>query len=241
MHIHGIVLRCGLACGLALVMLVSCKSLDTYQVRMPETRGTQVAVLAIEVPANALAEGESATFDIAFEIGLRGDVVRSSMRATTRTDLQDSILEQHRQWIYAVATRQRPCAASTYAGVQRIAFTRTAGKLAMALEPARVERELESVPAEWVAARSMADLKPDSIRLPAYPRAALLDGSEGIVGVLFEFDADGRAKNAFPVNVANDRWGFTQAALATVARYQLKEPPGRTVRACQTFQFTLSR
>lgn len=224
-----------------LAALAACKSLDTYQVRMPEVRGTQIAVLAIEVPANALAEGERASFDIAFEIGLRGEVVRSSMQATTRADLQDTILEQHRQWIYAVATREAPCAASTFAGVQRIAFTRTGGRLAMALEPARVERPLENVRADWFAARSMADLKPDSIRLPEYPRAALLEGVEGTVGIMFEFDADGRAGNAFSVNIANDRWGLTQAALATVKRYELKEPPGRTLRACQTFEFRLAR
>lgn len=223
--------------GFALGALAGCTSLDTYQVQAPETLGSQVAVLAIEVPASALTEGETATFDIAFEIGWRGNVERSSMRATSRADLQDTILAQHRQWIYAVATRREPCAATTYAGVQHIALTRTGGRLSMALEPARVERQIEYSKAEWIAA--MGRLRPESIRPPVYPDAALREGGQATVGVMFEFGPDGKARDAFAVNVANDRWGMTKAALAAVQRYELKEPPGRAIRGCQTFEFKL--
>ena len=99
-----------------------------------------------------------------------------------------------------------------------------------AARAARVERQIEYSKAEWIAA--MGRLRPESIRPPVYPEAALREGGQATVGVMFEFGPDGKARDAFAVNVANDRWGMTKAALAAVQRYELKEPPGRAIRGC---------
>jgi outer membrane biosynthesis protein TonB len=80
-------------------------------------------------------------------------------------------------------------------------------------------------------------IKPESVVLPPYPGRALPDRAQGVVGVLFEFGPDGKVQDAFAVNGVTDRWGMTEAALATVRRYELREPPGRTVLACQSFEF----
>lgn len=217
--------------------LPACKTTDTQRIELPERLGAPIGVLAIELPTGALADGEAATFDIEFEIGWRGTVERSSMRAASRPDLQDAVLTQHRQWVYAVATRSRPCAAVKFVGVQHIAISRTGSRLAMPLEPARVERRVDVVEAEWIG--GVDKLRPESVTAPEYPRDALLAGAYGTVGVMFEFGMDGKARDAFTINAVNDRWGMTKAALATVSRYQLKEPPVRPLKACQTFEFTL--
>jgi hypothetical protein len=50
---------------------------QTYQVRMPEVPGTQIHAVEPALPAGALAEGQSASCDIKFDIDLRGRVTRS--------------------------------------------------------------------------------------------------------------------------------------------------------------------
>jgi hypothetical protein len=67
----------------------------------------------------------------------------------------------------------------------------------------------------------------------------MLENAQGRIGVIFEFGPEGKARNAFSVNGVNDRWGLTRAAIDTVSRYELIEPPGRTLLACQTFKFEL--
>jgi outer membrane biosynthesis protein TonB len=233
MHLHRQIVL-----ALCALLVAACKSVavDPYRIDLPDRLGVPIAVLELEVPAAALQENETARFDIEFEVDLRGHVERSRTTASTRPDLDQRILEQHRQWIYAISTRTNPCVANAFVGTQHVEFTRRDGKVSMALEPARVERNVSRAAAEWVAATM--PLKPETARLPSYPRQALLDKVHGTVGVMFEFGPDGKAHDAFAVNGVLDRWGLARAAVDTVSRYELKEPPGRTVLACQTFAFT---
>jgi len=233
MHLHR-----PIVIGLCTLLVAACKSVavDPYRIDLPDRIGVPIAVLQLEVPVAALQENETARFDIEFQVDLRGRVERSRTTASTRPDLDQKILEQHRQWIYAISTRADPCVATAFVGTQHVEFTRRDGKLSMALEPARVERNVSRAAAEWVAAKMQ--LKPETARLPAYPRQALLDHVHGTVGVMFEFGPDGKAHDAFAVNGVLDRWGLARAAVDTVSGYELKEPPGRTVLACETFAFT---
>jgi hypothetical protein len=110
---------------------------------MPEVLGAPAVVLSPEVPAGAIADGELARFEIGFTIDLRGAVVESRIESTTRPDLADAVLAQHRQWIYAVATRENPCQLRRFRGVQSIEVQRLDGKLVASGEPARVIEVIE--------------------------------------------------------------------------------------------------
>jgi hypothetical protein len=213
-------------------------------VELPEGIGVPVAVIQLELPSGALADKETASFDIQFEINVRGVVVQSKIQASSRPDLAARILEQHRQWIYSVASRATPCRAVAFRGIQHIEVARSDGKLSMTLEAARVEEEIAVLSAIELHPTSGADkpalrLKASSRVIPKYPLKAIIDGVEGTIGVIFEFGPDGKARDPLIVNGGTDRWGLTDAALQMVSRYELEEPPGRTVVACQTVDFKI--
>jgi outer membrane biosynthesis protein TonB len=231
-------LRFASTAGLAALLLVGCATSrgPRHQIELPDRAGVPIGVLEFEVPASALREGETAHFDVEFEVDMRGRVQESHMTSSSHPDMDTKILADHKQWIYAVSSRAKPCTAERFVGTQAIEFTRRDGKLAMKLEPARVDRTLEEVSAENVASFA---LKPESMRTPAYPRAAALDGVYGTIGVIIEFGPDGKVRSAFPLNGSGDRWGLTRTVMETVSRYELKNPPGRTVLVCQPFVFTL--
>jgi len=211
------------------------------RIEMPEVLGTPVAILAPELPAGALADGESARFEIAFTIDLRGTVVESRLASTTRPDLADAMLAQHRQWIYAVATRNDPCRMQRFRGVQTIEVQRREGKLAASSGPARVIEVLARRDA--VRVDGEASLQPVNYRHVmgsiGYPRQALLDGIQARFAVVAIFGADGAVKDTYPVNAAYDRYGFAQSAMNAVRRLKVEPPPGHEFMACIPVNFQL--
>jgi outer membrane biosynthesis protein TonB len=225
--------------GASALLLIGCAQPrgPGYQIDVADRIGAPLAVMELEVPAAALKEGETARFDIEFQVDMQGRVQGSSVKASTRPDLNQQILEQHKHWIYAVAPRARPCLAQTFAGTQQIEFARHSDKLAMQLYGARVDRALERLASEW--AYSKASLKPESARMPEYTRLALIDGVQETVGVMFDFGPDGKASNVRPINFDGDRWGLMRQAVEAVSSWELRNPPGRTIHACHEFKFTL--
>lgn len=211
------------------------------RIEMPEVLGTPVAILAPELPAGTLADGEGARFEIAFTIDLRGAVVESRIESTTRPDLADAMLAQHRQWIYAVATRGDPCRMQRFRGVQTIEVQRRDGRLAASGEPARVIEVLARRDA--VRVDDDASLRPVNYRHVmgsiVYPSQALRDRIQARFAVIAIFGADGAVKDAYPVNAAYDRYGFAQNAMNAVRRLKVEPPPGREFLACIPIDFQL--
>lgn len=209
-------------------------------IEMPEVLGTPVVVLALELPQGSVQPGETASFDIAFSIDLRGAVTESRIESTSRSDLADSVLATHKQWIYAVATRAEPCATRRFRGLQRIAVTQREGKLVSAAEPARVVEELETRRSERVdsGTPSVANYR-DAMLSIAYPRAALQQGVEARLALIVQFSAEGAVVDAFPVNAAYDRWGFAKSAMQAARRLRMDPPPQRALTTCVLIDFRI--
>lgn len=211
------------------------------RIELPEVLGAPVVIVAPELPSGAVTEGERARFDIAFEVDLRGTVVQSRIESTTRPDLADAMLAQHRQWIYAVATRGDPCRMQRFRGVQTVEVQRRDGRLAASGEPARVIEVLAQCDAERVDHRD--SLHPVNYRhvmssIP-YPRQAMIDGIQASFAVIAIFGADGAVKDTYPVNAAYDRYGFAQNAMTAVRRLKVEPPPGREFMSCIPINFLL--
>jgi hypothetical protein len=211
------------------------------RIEMPEVLGAPVVVLAPELPAGAIADGELARFDIGFTINLRGAVVESRIESTTRSDLADAVLAQHRQWIYAVATREDPCRLRRFRGVQSIEVQRLDGKLVASGEPARVIDVIE------VRITPRANSR-NALQIPnyrqvlgsiAYPRQAMVEGAQARFALLVTFDTDGNVKDTYPVNAAYDRYGFAQNAMNAARRLKADPPPSQAVMACIPIDFLL--
>lgn len=211
------------------------------RIEMPEVLGTPVAVVPPELPGGTLSPGQTATFDIAFRIDARGNVVDSSLLASSHPDLAPAVLATHRKWIYAVATRQDPCRITRFAGTQRIAVTLKDGKPIAALDPATVIERLGAQTAPQVvrdAGLTVPNYRSVISSLP-YPREALRQGVEARLALLVDFGADGSVVDAFPVNAAYDRWGFAESAIKVARRLKAEPPPGRAMRACIPIDFRL--
>jgi TonB family protein len=211
------------------------------RIEMPEALGAPVVVLAPELPAGVIAVGERAQFDIGFRINLRGEVVESRIESTTRPDLADAMLAQHRQWIYAVATREDPCRLRRFRGAQAIEVQRLEGKLVASSEPARVLEVLEV----RVTPRINSG---NALQIPnyrqvlgsiAYPRQAMVEGAQARFALLVTFDTDGSVKDIFPVNAAYDRYGFAQNAMNAARRLKADPAPSQAVMACIPIDFLL--
>jgi outer membrane biosynthesis protein TonB len=211
------------------------------RIEMPEVLGSPVAILAPELPAGAIADGEVARFDIAFTIDLRGAVTESRVESTNRPDLAAAMLAQHRQWIYAVATREQPCRMQRFRGVQPIEVQRRDGKLTASSAPARVVEVLARQSAERFDNR--ASIRPVNLQHVmgsiAYPGQAIRDRIEARFAVIALFGTDGAVKDTYPVNAAYDRYGFAQNAMIAVRRLKLEPPPAREFTACIPIDFLL--
>lgn len=245
-------LRCVLAGSLAIV-LTACAVTDPHaplrprpdgpdaRIFLPRVLGMPLAILAPEVPAGTIAAGERVRFEIAFSIDLRGAVTESVMQSTSRPDLADAMLAQHRQWVYAVATSASgPCNIVRFRGVQTIEVERVGSKLVARGEPAHVLEVLAGIAAQ--------DIKADTLSVPnyqstmtsiVYPRSALLTGHERSLSMIIVFGPDGAVKDAFPVNDAFDPHGFGASALRAVRQLKMEPPPQRDLAACAPIDFLL--
>jgi TonB family protein len=212
---------------------------DAKRVELPDRLGKPVLVVAPELPAGALADGETASFEIEFTVDRRGQVTASHMVSSTHPALDDYILARHRQWLYAVATQEHLCATRRFRARQRIEVTQLGGKLSAPLAPAEVLEILQRV--EHPDLTSGATLRVPNYRRVMrdilYPTAALRAGVEARLALLVQFDADGRVSDVFPVNAAFDEWGFTHAAMAAARRLHADPPPGRSSTACVPVEF----
>lgn len=209
-------------------------------IEMPDVLGTPVVVLAPELPQGAVKAGETASFDIAFTIDLRGAVTESRIESTSRPDLADTILAVHKQWIYAVATRAEPCAARRFRGLQTIAVTQREGKLVSAAEPARVVEELETRRSERVDRGTVS--VPNyrvAMRSVTYPRAALDQGVEASLAIIVLFSTEGAVVDAFPVNAAYDPWGFAKSAMQASRQLRMEPPPQHAIAVCVPIEFRI--
>ncbi len=211
------------------------------RVFLPDVLGTPLAILAPELPVGAIATGERARFEIAFSIDLRGAVVESSMHSTTRPDLVDAMLAQHRQWVYAVATRAGgPCRVQRFRGVQTIDVQRVGDKLVADGVPARVVEVLSGMNAQKVDTGGVTIVNYRSVMGSIiYPRAAVLAGVEGSLSMIVVFGTDGAVKDAFPVNLAHEPYGFAQTALRAVRRLKADPSPPNDFTACVPVDFRL--
>jgi hypothetical protein len=95
---------------LAVAGLCACASAPNrpYQVDLPDRLGMPLAVLELEVSAAALQEGETAQFDIEFEIDLHGRVRHSSLRSASRPDLAASASGSMRSPRAPILARRAP-------------------------------------------------------------------------------------------------------------------------------------
>lgn len=244
--------RCLLLSSLA-VLLAACAVTDTNaplrprpdgpgaRIFLPRVLGMPLAILAPEVPAGTIAAAERVRFEIAFSINLRGAVTESVMQSTSRPDLADAMLAQHRQWVYAVATSASgPCNIVRFRGVQTIEVERVGGKLVASGEPAHVVEVIAGIAARDIAtdASSVPNYQSTMTSI-VYPRSALLAGHERSLSMIIVFGADGAVKDAFPVNDAYDPHGFGASALRAVRRLKMEPPPPSDVAACAPIEFLL--
>ena len=246
-------LRCLLLSSLT-VLLAACAVTETRsppalrpsvpggtKVMLPDVPGTPLAILAPELPAGAIATGERARFEIGFSIDLRGAVVESSMQSTTRPDLADAMLAQHRQWVYAVATSAGgPCRVQRFRGVQTIEVQRVGDKLVADGVPARVVEVIGGMNAQTVQKGSVTVPNYRAVMGSIiYPRAAVMAGVEASLSMIVVFGTDGGVKDAFPVNLAHEPYGFAQTGLRAVRRLKAEPPPPNDFTACVPVDFRL--
>ena len=211
------------------------------RVELPDVLGTPVVVVAPELSAVDLPEGARATFEIEFTIDLRGSVTGSNLRSSSHPALAEQVLAQHRSWVYAVATRDQPCRVTDFRGLQKIQIERSGGTLKAQLEPATVLERLgrRDYPKAGVPGTISVPNYRNVLAAMPYPAAAQRQGIEADLAVLIEFAHDGTVKDAFPVNAAYDKWGFTQAALRRVTALRMEPAPGQIVLTCVPLAFRL--
>ena len=135
--------RVGCIAFFAVFLLGTQAAAARQRVEMPLERDVPIALLAPELPAESLAEGEQLAVAIEFLVNLRGAVVKSRLLSSTHETLGQALLSQHGQWVYAVATTNDECTAMQFRGVQQIVIERKAGKLAIQAEPAEVTELLK--------------------------------------------------------------------------------------------------
>jgi hypothetical protein len=224
----------------ALLLFGACVAAAAGRVEMPSERGALVAMLALEVPAGSVAEGERVTAEIEFTVDLRGRVVDSHVRAASSPALGASLLEQQRQWVYAVAPRGDECtAAHAFRGVQRIAIERTNGKLHTELKPAEVIELREAN--RWLNAAEVATNVREVLARIRLPRRALLNNVDASFAVVIEFDAAGKVTDVYPINAAYDEYGMLQSAVKEFHLLQANPAvtQGRPVTVCSSVRFTV--
>lgn len=210
------------------------------RIELPDVLGVPVAVVAPELPQGALPEGGKAAFDIEFTVDVKGQVTASKIVASSDPRLDATVLEQHRRWLYAVATRDRPCSAAGYRGLQRFEVTRRDGKLGAEVAPARV--------LEVLSRGDRPNIQQGAVRVPnyravmsraEYPVAARRAGVEAKLALLVEFGADGVPTDVYPVNSAYDKWGFAAAGIQVARRLRAESDLGRPFTACLPITFLL--
>jgi outer membrane biosynthesis protein TonB len=209
------------------------------RVIMPQGRGTPVAMLAPELPAGSLAEGEQAVFEVAFTVDLRGRVTTSRLVSSTHATLGDRVVEQHRQWLYAVADRNDDCKVQRFSAVQSIVIARQKGKLRLGVEAAR---EIALLPTELGLQASegpLIDNYEAVFRSMSYPREAIVRGEGASFALIVEFGADGKATEVYPVNAFEDDFGFVDAALRAARRFEANQAvaKGRPFAVCLPVSF----
>ncbi len=211
------------------------------RVELPEALGVPVLIVSPELPAEAVAEGQRYTAVIDFSVSLKGEVVASRMASSSDPRWDELLLEQHRKWLYATATRDNMCALSRFRGLQRIEVIRTNGKLHAAAQPAEVVERFERAQVQTLDGQGkvrVPNYKEVLVRIP-YPRRALLSGVEARLAVVVEFDASGAVTDAYPVNAAYDEWGFARAAVESAKRMRGESDTGRPFQACVPVEFRL--
>jgi hypothetical protein len=208
------------------------------RIELPDVLGVPAAPNPPELPAGALLEGESARFDIAFEVDLRGRVIESRISSTNRPDLADAMLAEHRQWGYAVTTRDAPCRIHRYRAEQTIELQQREGALVAEALPARMNEIIEQRDAEWLKP-AVTNVREVMTSLN-YPRAALLAGAQADITVMVEFAPDGSVQHAYPAIGSFDRFGFGRSAAVTARRLKADPAPGRAFTACMAVSFRIS-
>jgi len=212
---------------------------ESRVIEMPDVVGTPVAIVALELPKDTLGEGEQARFDIEFAVDIRGAVTTSMILVSSHPSLNEEILKQHKAWKYSVATRREPCVITRFKGVQSLHVERRDGELKATLDPAEVVERLVAQQ-HVVSPQRLSSLKSNYYEVMnsiQYPPSALRAGVEASVAVLAEFSEDGAVHDAFPVNAAYDRWGFTVAAVDAAKKLKLQEPTGKSFIACVPLSF----
>lgn len=215
---------------------------DTAWLQLPGVLGTPISIIAPALPSGVLQIGDSATFEIDFQVDSRGTVVQAALHSATHPELGPDVLAAHREWIYAVATRFAPCKAQRFAGRQRIAIARSEGGLEAAAEPAAVTKILDP-PAKNAAADSGSAQIPSNyanvMGAIQYPRAALVAGVQASFSLIVEFGAEGHVVDAYPTSPLQDQWGFTAAALDGSRALRFDPPLGRSIKVCIPIDFKL--
>jgi hypothetical protein len=225
------------ACAIALMACAPAVARDGGN--LPLARGTPVAMMAPELPAGSLAEGEEAVFEIEFSVDLRGRVTTSRLVSSTHPALGDRVAEQHRQWLYAVAERNDDCSAKTFRAMQRIAIARQAGKLRLGVEAAHV---IELLPTELglqAAEGPRIDNLKTAFRAMGYPREALLRNAGASFALIVAFGADGKVTEAYAVNAYQDDYGFVSSALQATRQFEANQAiaQGRPFAVCVPVSF----
>ncbi len=201
-------------------------------------RGSVLAMLAMDVPAGSVADGERATVEIEFTVDLRGRVVDARLRSASAAALGESLLQQQRQWLYAVATRTDDChSVRAFRGLQRIAVERSGGKLRTELGSAEVIELLDGARVETLADAAV-NVREVLRRVP-YPPAALRANVETSFALPIDFDAEGKVTGTYPLGVASDERGFVRAAVGAL-RHLRANPDvtqGRPMTMCTSIQF----
>lgn len=228
----------GLVCCL---VTASLPAVARDRVNLPLARGTPLAMLAPELPAGSLAEGEEALFEIEFTVDLRGRVSTSRLVSSTHAALSDRVAEQHRQWIYAVAERNDDCSVQRFRGLQRIAFERQAGKLKLGVEAAQV---IELLPTELglqTPAGPRIDNLKTAFRAMGYPREALLRNAGASFALIVAFGVDGKVTEAYAVNAYQDDYGFVSSALRAARQFEANQAiaQGRPFAVCVPVSFAV--
>ena len=216
-------------------------NLVTQRIDLPDLLGVPVAAAPLQLPAEVFADGQHASFDIEFTTDLRGHVVGSKTAGSTRPDLDATILAQHRNWRYAVATRVDRCAARRYRAVQRIELERRAGDVKAEYGAARVVellgRQVVPKPA-GTAGFIVPNYRTELARI-SYPSDALREGVEASFALYVVFNADGGVDDVFAVNAFDDRWGFIENAMRVARQLKADPKPGKPIMGCVPIDFRI--
>jgi hypothetical protein len=224
-----------------LLVLLAMRAAAGERVEMPLEHRVPVAVLALQLPPGSVVEGEQASAQIAFTVDLRGRVVESRLLTASTPAFGEALLPQHRQWVYAIATRNDDCTAVAFRGTQRIVVQRKDGKWRMDLAPAVVTELHERARFDSVSDSALVPSYEEVVSRMRYPGSALRNGIEASFALLVEFDANGKVVDAAPINAAYDDYGFVQAALKEARRLQADTglTQGRPWTACMPIRFRI--